>query len=193
MSNPVIDQISNRVSVPRLGKPAPAPELLAQVYQCALRAPDHMMLRPWRYLVVEGNARKRLGELFCESAKRSEGTLSEAQEDKYRAMPMRAPMLVVAISTNQSHPKVPVLEQQLSCGVGVGYMLLALQSMGFGGMWRTGPLAENEHLKEALGVAANETIIGFLYLGTPKGETKMVPQLELDDYFQIWQPESSKN
>jgi len=96
MSNPLIQLMQNRISSPRLMAPAPSAQVLGNIYQCALRAPDHMMLRPWRYLVVEEAVREELGELFAVSATMQEGELSERQLEKYRAMPLRAPMMLVA-------------------------------------------------------------------------------------------------
>lgn len=182
----MIEQIQQRVSSPRLTEPAPEPELLQEIFRCATRAPDHKVLRPWRYLVVEGDARVRLGELFCQSAEKTTGPLTPEQRDKLKAKPLRAPMILIGVSTNEEHPKVPVFEQQVSCGVGIAYMLLALQSEGFGGMWRTGAMAENVHLKAALGIDEKETIVGFLYLGTPLGEPKNIAPINLDDYFMSW-------
>jgi len=186
MNPELLNLMCKRVSSPRLEAPAPPVEVLEKIFQTALRAPDHMMLRPWRYLVVEGEARAKLGELLCEAALIDSPELTVAQCDKYRSMPLRAPMILIGISENQAHKKVPSEEQIVSCGVGMGYMLLALQSVGFGGVWRTGPMATNSVVKERLGIRAHETLVGFLYIGSPKGELKPVPELNTSDYFHNW-------
>lgn len=183
----LVELINQRVSFPRLGEPAPGDEVLQDMFKSAFRAPDHMMLRPWRYLLVQGDARQRLGETFCRLAVDEDPELSEVQREKLLNMPLRAPLIVVGISQNIDHPKVPVREQEISCGVGLGYMLLTLQARGFGGIWRTGPLAEHEGVKDALGVRSTETIVGFLYVGTPLGDAKPIPALEMRDFVQDWQ------
>lgn len=186
MEGSLSELICQRVSYPRLSEPVPSPEVLARIYQSALRAPDHMLLRSSRYLVIQGSARAQLGELFCEVACSDDANLSQATRDKYRAMPLRAPMILVGISSNREHAKVPAQEQVLSCGVGMGYMLLALNAEGFGGIWRTGFLARHPKVKAGLGLDSNETLVGFLYLGTPQGQPKPLPNLNIDDYFQCW-------
>jgi len=186
MNSEVLNLMCKRVSSPRLEAPAPPVDVLEKIFQTALRAPDHMLLRPWRYLVVEGEARAKLGELLCEAALKDAPALTAAQCDKYRSMPLRAPMILIGIAENKVHKKVPGEEQIVSCGVGMGYMLLALQSVGFGGVWRTGPMATNGTFKAKLGVRAHETLVGFLYIGTPKGELKPVPELHTSDYFHKW-------
>ncbi len=186
MTHPLVEMICNRVSYPRLTEPAPDQDVLENIYRSALRAPDHMLLRPWRYLVIQGDARVALGQLFCDAALADDPQVSISQQEKFRTMPMRAPMIVVGIAKPSPHPKVPLEEQLVSCGVGMGYMLLSLQAEGFGGIWRTGPLASDETVRAGLGVKEHETIVGFLYLGTPQGEGKSVPHFELDDFFVNW-------
>lgn len=186
MNPELLNLMCKRVSSPRLEAPAPPVAVLEKIFQTALRAPDHMLLRPWRYLVIDGDARAQLGELFCEAALKDSPRLTAAQCDKYRSMPLRAPMILVGIAENQVHKKVPSEEQVVSCGVGMGYMLLALQSVGFGGVWRTGPMATNTVVKAQLGVQVHETLVGFLYMGTPKGELRPVPELNTSDYFHQW-------
>jgi nitroreductase len=186
MSSNITDFISKRVSCPRLDEPVPSPAVLEKIISTSLRAPDHMMLRPWRYLIVRGQARERLGELFCEAALSDIPDLNQTQQEKYLSMPLRAPMMIIGVSTNQVHNKVPIEEQVISCGVGIGYMLLALQAEGFGGMWRTGPMADHAIVKQGLGIHTHETLVGFLYIGTPRGGCKSLPDIKVADYFQEW-------
>lgn len=189
--NTVIELLCQRTSCPRLTEPAPEGKCLEKVFQSAFRAPDHKMLRPWRYIVIEGAARAQLGELFVEAASRqlqgTGATLPEEKIDKLKAMPLRAPMLIVAIASPVDHPKVPLQEQVLSCAVGVGYMLVALQSLGFGGIWRTGEMAEDSYVKEKLGLRGAESIVGFLYVGTPVGEARVPEPLSTLEYVTNWQ------
>ncbi|MFT6029193.1 MAG: nitroreductase [Oleiphilaceae bacterium] len=198
MKTSLVELLCQRVSFPRLTEPAPNKQELDLVLKSALRAPDHMRLRPWRYLIIEGDARHKLGELFLSSAKLSSEDqvvqskenpaeeMTEIKAEKFKSMPMRAPMLIVAIASLVDHPKVPHEEQMLSCGVGVGYMLLALQALGYGGVWRTGDMALDKHVCEGLGLKSNESIISFLYIGTPVGEPKPLPNINPQDFFSDW-------
>lgn len=181
--NPVIDAILNRSSEPRLEAPAPDASVLEQVFACAARAPDHALLRPWRYLVVEGEGLDRLGELFENSAG-AEAT--ERQREKLRKMPSRAPMILVAIASPVSHPKVPVHEQTYSCAAGTAYLVLALRAAGFGAMWRTGDMAEHPLIREGLGLKESEFIIGFIYTGTVASEKPAVPRAEVSQFVSRW-------
>ena len=178
--------LHERVSVPRLMGPAPTLVQREALFRAALRAPDHAYLRPWRFLVVEGDGLERLGELFGRSALSDCADITAETLARYQGLPLRAPMMVIAISCHQAHPKVPEIEQDLACGVAVGNMLLAAHALGLGAVWRTGELAYHSVVREGLGVADNERIIAFLYLGQPLGARKALPELAVEDYFQTW-------
>ena len=60
--------IQNRNSVAHLAEPAPSIEEMKQVYKGALRAPDHAWLRPWQFIEIRGNARKRLSDSFIKAS-----------------------------------------------------------------------------------------------------------------------------
>lgn len=181
----IIDAIIKRASEPRLVAPAPDEALLQRVFECAARAPDHALLRPWRYLVIEGEGRTRLGEIFAQAMDDEAGASPEKQE-KLRNSPLRAPMIIVGIVCHTPHPKVPAIEQHASAAVGLGYLLLALQSAGFGAMWRTGAVAYHPRVASGLGLAENESITGFLYVGTVDSHKPEVPRAETADFVSRW-------
>lgn len=186
MPHPVTDFLIQRNSSAKLTSPAPDSGLLNTLFQTAFRAPDHGLLRPWRYLVIEGDGLERLGELFLESALTASPDLPQAQRDKFRKMPLRAPMVIVAIASIEADVKIPEIEQVMSAGVGVGYLLLSLQAEGYGGMWRTGPLAYNVDVAKGLGLTDQEKIVGFLYVGTPEGKAKAIPSHDVNAFVTKW-------
>lgn len=180
-----LEALIERVSCPVLQEPGPSAEQLELMFKAALRAPDHGALRPWRFLVIEGEARAKLGELYLQAALKADPELPQPRRDKLLNAPLRAPTLVVVIAVTQPHPKVPVLEQQVAAGCAAHAMLLAAHAQGIGAMWRTGELAYDAEVLAGLGLAENEGVIGYLYLGTaPK--TRKAPQLAVEDYVSHW-------
>jgi nitroreductase len=180
-----IELLHNRVSCPVLVEPGPTDTQLDSIFQAAMRAPDHGAIRPWRFLTVSGEARNNLGELFLKASLQDNPDLPEDRQDKVRNMPMRSPTLIVVIASTQEHPKVPVLEQEVAAGCAAQNILHAAHAMGLGAMWRTGDMAYHSVVRQGLGLAANETLIGYIYLGTPK-KLKKVPQHNMEDYVQTW-------
>ncbi len=180
------DLLHGRNSVAKLCEPAPGKEALENIYRAALRAPDHARLRPWRFLSVTGDGRNKLGELYARAlaARNSQATVAEL--DKARGKALRAPLIVVVVACIQAHPKVPKVEQLLSAGCAAHAMLLAVHALGFAGIWRTGANAFDRMVMDGLGLAANEELIGFLYLGTVDGKAKPLAELNVADYVQEW-------
>ncbi|HLV76328.1 MAG TPA: nitroreductase [Marinobacter sp.] len=171
-----------RASEPRLEAPAPPTEVLDEAFRCAARAPDHALLRPWRYLVIEGPALEALGDLFAACMPDATGP----EIEKARKAPLRAPMVIVGIASPRHHPKVPEVEQVMSAASGMAYLVLALQAAGYGAMWRTGPVAYLEEVRQGLGLSADERVVGFLYTGTVVQHKPPVPRPETRDYVAVW-------
>lgn len=155
-----------RHSCGRLVAPAPQGEALENILQAALAVPDHGGLHPWHFILCEGDGLGRLGALLADAAQRR-GEDADAVA-KLRQAPLRAPLVAVVVSRATDHPKVPVLEQQLSAGCAAMAMQMAAQAQGFGGIWRSGWVMFDQGVHQALGLADGEQIVGFVYLGTPE-------------------------
>jgi nitroreductase len=181
-----LDALLNRVSVPRLREPAPDAAQRELLFRAALRAPDHGQLRPWRFLTIEGAAREHLGELFAQALTAGGGEVSEEALAKARAMPLRAPLLVVVIARVKAHAKVPPQEQVIAAGCAAHAILLAAHAQGIGAVWRTGELAYNAQVATGLGLASDEQIVAFLYLGTAERELRKPAPLAVADFVSAW-------
>jgi nitroreductase len=176
-----IDALHQRTASPRLIEPAPSNSELETIYKAGLRAPDHGMLRPWRFLVVKAGAREKLGELFAENINPD----SEEQKIKLRNAPMRAPIVIVSVAEIQEHPKVPPVEQITATAAAIQNMSVAIHALGYASIWRTGKAAFNDGVKEALGFSSKDEIVGFLYVGTPAVQRE-IPENKTKDFFKEW-------
>lgn len=179
--------LQERTSTPLLVGPGPSAEQLQDIFKAALRAPDHARLRPWRFLTIAGEARHALGDVFVKTALASQPDLSDDAIKRFRNLPMRAPVLVALICKTTPHPKVPDIEQYLSVGAAAQNILNAAYAMGIGAMWRTGAVNYHPASAKGLGLAANERLLGFIYLGTPGGAKKKVETLDVEDFVKEWQ------
>ncbi|MCG8553662.1 MAG: nitroreductase [Proteobacteria bacterium] len=178
--------LASRCSNPKLGQPAPGDAVLDAVFEAAMRAPDHGLLRPWRLLTVRGTARERLGDVFARAELRQQPDASRATLDKARHKPLRAPLIVVVAACPRPHPKVPEIEQVLSAAaVGHG-ILLGLQAHGFAGFWRTGWYAYDAHVKEALGLRQRDSVVGFLYVGTATADPPAIARPDSRSLVSDW-------
>ncbi|WP_426141638.1 nitroreductase family protein [Pseudomonas sp. DWP3-1-2] len=182
-----LDVLLNRVSVPRLLDPAPDAAQREILFGAAMRAPDHGQLRPFRFLTVEGAARERMGDLLAQALQDSGEQVTPQALDKARLGPLRAPLVVVVIARLTDHFKVPRQEQLITAGCAAHSVLLAAYALGVGAVWRTGELAYSPLVAKGLGLAANEEVIAFLYLGTPQNPPRIAGKVDVADVVSEWQ------
>jgi nitroreductase len=161
----VITAIESRASALKLSTPGPTRAHLEQILKAGTRAPDHGRLRPWRFAVMEGDAKARLGDALAEVFKSKQPQATEAQLAGERAKVLRAPT-IIAVAAHTTPGKIPQVEQICAVAAGMENMFLAANALGYGAMWKTGAGAFDATVKRALGFAAEDHIIGFLYLGT---------------------------
>lgn len=166
----LINWIKSRRSIGNLSIPAPTESQIRAAIDCAVTAPDHKKLRPWRFIVTQGNARHDLGRAFLAAAEAQavqEGeALSEKSRQKNYNMPLRAPVIITVVTQMQVHKKVPPFEQMLSTGAAVQNLILALQAQGFSTVWRTGLLCNEPAVKAYFDVGQDDYVTAFVYTGS---------------------------
>lgn len=163
----VLDAINSRASAVRLDKPAPSREQMTKILEAGARAPDHGKLAPWRFIVLENESRNILGKAMMESMKASMPGVSDADLERERAKVDRAPVIVVvAAKTVDKGDKIPQIEQVLAAGAATQNVFLAANALGFGAMWKTGGAAYDPIVKRAVGLEAEDHIVGFVYVGS---------------------------
>lgn len=152
-----------------LTEPGPSAEDLDAILRVGMRVPDHRKLEPWRVLIIEGEARTKLGEVFAAARRLREPDVSDAALAEEMQLPLRAPVILCVISSPIHDPKkTPVWEQELSAGALCQNILIASQAMGWAGVWITEDAAFDSHVHAALGMHGHEQVAGFIYLGTAK-------------------------
>lgn len=170
-----IEALTTRRSPAKLVEPAPSDAELALMLRAGARAPDHGRLRPWRFILLKGAARERFGEVLAQSLAARNPAVPAEVVARERQKPLRAPVTLVVAAAVQPGHKIPVIEQVLAAGAAAQNVLLAAYALGFGGMWRTGDSAYDAGVKAALGLGAEDAIVGYLYLGTPAGRPLIPP------------------
>jgi nitroreductase len=148
--------------------PGPDSMQLRQILTAAARVPDHGKLFPWRFIVIEGEARSRFGEMLADVLKETEPNAATNERlGAERGRFERAPVVVAVVSRVREMIPIPVWEQQLSAGAVCQTMLIAATSLGFVANWITEWPAYHPLVKERLGLRPGERIAGFVYIGQP--------------------------
>ncbi len=178
----------NRHSTPAkaLTEPAPDNNQLKQIFEIAMCAPDHGRIKPYRFITIRGDARIALSNVFAQAVKRRDPDVSDEYLNKQKDKPLRSPLIVVVVACIIESQKIPEIEQMLSAGTAAHNILLASKAMGFGSIWLTGDNAYDPYVYEALGLAENEKIIGFVYLGTESIDISRSSDLNVDEKVSHW-------
>ncbi len=189
MENPVISFLAKRRSVKpdRLVAPGPAETELETILTIASRVPDHKKLAPWRFILIEGDARARLGDVVAEACVAAEKEPpSHVRLETERTRLMRAPLVVAVVSRVTPHRSAPEWEQVLSAGAACFNLCLAANALGYGTSWITEWIAYNKAVGAALGLGGNERIAGFVYVGTPSEPSDERERPALSDIVSRW-------
>lgn len=177
-----IDFLESRRSGSAKAMKAPGPDAsqLRRILGAGARVPDHGKLAPWRFIVIEGVAREKLGAVLAERVLALEPGASDVRLEIERNRFMRAPVIVAVVSHVVKDAPIPEWEQVLSSGAVCMTMLIAATSLGFVGNWITEWCAYDAVVTERLGLKDNERIAGFLYFGSPAAplEERVRPDLD---------------
>ena len=190
MDNPIIAFLSARRSVKpdRLVAPGPSAEELETILTIASRVPDHKKLAPWRFIVLEGDARARLGEVVAQACVAAEKEPpSHVRLETERTRLMRAPLVIAVISRVKAHRSAPEWEQILSAGAACFNLCLAANALGYGTSWITEWIAYNQAVGAALNLGDGERIAGFIYVGTATERSEDRERPALPDIVTRWQ------
>lgn len=190
-----LDQLIARRSAPAvlLGTPVPSEADLARVFRAAMAVPDHGGLKPWRFIVIRGEARARLGQVMAEAQKKRDPATDADALERERNKPLRSAMIIaVAVAIDAGNKKIPAQEQIVSGACAANTMLLAFQSLGYGAVMLTGPGAYNPDVKASLGLKATDAIVAYVYVGTAKSELPAArPRPDYSQFVREWTgPES---
>lgn len=171
----LFEAIRSRATAARLKAPGPTREDLERIIGAGVHAPDHGRLRPWRFVVLQGSARERLGESMAQRLREKVPDATPEQLDNERRKALRAPTIIVA-AARITKGKIPDIEQIEAVTAAVQNMLLAAHGLGYGAMWKTGPAAYDPNTKALLGLSAEDHIVALLYMGTIDTPGQLTPR-----------------
>ena len=166
----IIDFLLTRRSVTarNMTEPGPDADELDKILRAGMRVPDHGRLGPWRFIVIKGDARAAFGDVLGEAFKKENPDAFEELIEVERERFQRAPVVIAVASRSIKEHKIPEWEQTLSSGAACINMLNAAHAIGYAAQWLTEWPAYNADVAAALGLAENERVAGFVYVGTPK-------------------------
>lgn len=167
--------------------PGPTPVELRRILAVAARTPDHGKLHPWRFVHVAQDRRGAFADLLRRAYLADNPDPARLELEANDRFARQAPELVVALSLPTVPHKIPLWEQQLSCGAACMNLLLATHALGYAAGWVTGWAAYSPQVRAAFGAAGeHDRIAGFIFLGTPGAEQEERLRPALDEVAAEW-------
>lgn len=164
----LFEAIHSRQSQGKVKPDAVPRETIEKLLSAAVQAPNHYKVRPWRFVVLTGEGRNKLGDVMAASQMDRQPDLPQAAFDKTRSLPLRAPVVIAVGVDKPSEEKVIEIENVCAAAAACQNILLAAHGLGLGAIWRTGEWARDAKVKEFLGFAPDQNIVGFIYVGYPE-------------------------
>ena len=166
----LFEAIHGRQSVGKVKEDVVPHEMIEKLLSAAVQAPNHYKVRPWRFVVLTGEGRNKLGEVMAASQRDQHPDFPQAAFDKTRGLPLRSPVLIAVGADKPSEEKVIEIENVSAASAACQNLLLAAHGLGLAAKWRTGEWARDAKVKEFLGFSADQHIVSFLYIGYPEAE-----------------------
>jgi len=178
-----LDLLRTRRSVKpvEMSGPGPGAAEIDALLTIASRVPDHGKLIPWRFIVFEGDARLKAGESIAAAFKGKYPDATGEQVAFESGRLARAPLVIAVVSRAGPHVKIPEWEQVLSAGAAAMNLVTAAHALGYAANWITEWYAYDRGVLDALGVAPNEKIAGFVHIGRVKEKPDDRPRPPLGD------------
>ena len=169
-----------RRSVPRCGGEVER-AVVEKLLSAAVRAPNHHLTQPWRFVVLRGDARAELADAWAAGLTR-QGKDASRVSDKVT----RAPVIICVVERpHLDNPKVVEVEEHHAVGAAIQNILLTAHALGLGAMHRTGTATRFPEVRDYLGARPDELVAGFIYVGHPPADDGARPQSRRTDPAEI--------
>lgn len=164
----LFEAIHGRTTISKVKPDALPRETIEKLLSAGAQAPNHYKVRPWRFAVLTGDGRKKMGDVIAASFLEKNPSVPAEALEKPRALPLRAPV-VIAVGADKPAPDTKAIEIENISAASAACMniLLAAHALGLGAIWRTGEWARDAKVKEFLGFDTDQHIVGFIYVGHP--------------------------
>jgi nitroreductase len=171
----VTDLLWGRRSVGKFRPETVDRAMLERVITAATWAPNHHLTEPWRFVVLTGAARDALGEAHARAVARAKPDHPTDGLRKEARRPLRAPVVIGVIYVATAIDPVVAREDRDAVAAATQNLLLAAHAEGLGAIWRTGIMVDEDEVQDHLGLARDDAIVAFVYLGWPSGPNPEPP------------------
>lgn len=189
-SDEMLDYLLSRRSLVakkgQLVEPGPSKGELEEILTVGARVPDHGKLCPFYFIVFEGEARAKAGDVIAKIYAKNNPDQRDDKIEAERERFMRSPC-VVGVVYRARQGKHPLWEQMMSAGAACQNLILAANASGFGAQWLTEWYAYDDDTRKAFGLDGRDVVAGFIYIGTPAAEAEERERPDLSMIVNHWE------
>ncbi|MCM3718960.1 nitroreductase family protein [Fictibacillus phosphorivorans] len=183
------EAIKTRRSIGKVKDDPVSSDAIKKILEAGTYAPNHYRTEPWRFFVLIGDSRKKLGGVLEDIARLENVDLVpdewNKKAEKARNNPLRAPVIIAVGVEPGDKKNVMIKEEYAAVCSAIQNMLLTAHALGLGAIWRTGGAAYHEKVKEFFGLTPKGEMAGFIYIGYPDLTPKAVKKTDFEDYT-VW-------
>ena len=176
------EAIQTRRSIPIVTEQVVPTNLIEKILESGTYAPNHYRTQPWRFFVLRGEGREKLGEVFGDItlSKHDEKDFAsiEAKVTRSKKNPLRAPVIIAVGVEPGKGTNVILKEEYAAVNSAVQNMLLTAHALGLGAIWRTGAICYEPKVSDFFGLSAKGEIVAFIYLGYSNIEPKTLAKID---------------
>lgn len=166
----VATAITDRRTIKQFLPEPVAPATITQLIDLAVWAPNHRLNEPWRFYVLTGDARRRLGEIAAAittakvGAAGGDPAVTARKAGEAAAAWSSVPTLIFVTMVGDPNPEIDLENYGAVC-CAIQNLTLAAHVIGIGTSWSSGVIAAAPALLTLVGAGANERMVGLLRLG----------------------------
>jgi nitroreductase len=182
----LLDVIKSRQSVGKVTEEEVPREVLEQIIEAGTRAPSHYNTQPWKFFVMTGEGRARLGQVYGEievlekGKEASEEDRKQMYEKKFKKA-FRAPAVIGVTCSPVDNGLAVEPEERAAVAACVQNMLLAVHALGYAAIWRTGEACYHPLMRQKFALGEQETMMGLIYIGKPASAVPQRPRVDIGE------------
>jgi len=178
----MIEAIKSRRTIGRVKQDPVAKETIETLLEAAKWAPSHHNTQPWRFIVMTGQGRQKLGEGYAKVTAAENGELDAERLQREIKKAFRSPVVIAAICSPGDDPRAIKAEEMAAAHAAVQNLLLMASTLGLGAIWRSGAPMYHPVMKEHFALREDEELVGFIYLGYPDMEPPAIGRKDIEQF-----------
>ncbi|MBU2995247.1 nitroreductase [Cellulophaga baltica] len=177
----LFDLIKNRRSVfPAQYNDQPiAKETIEKVLEAANWAPSHRKTEPWRFKVLQGESKEKLGLFLSLKYLENDASPKEFKAKKIIQNPKSAAAVIAICMQRDPEESVPEWEEVAAVAMAVQNMWLMCTELGIGAYWSSPGLIK--YMGEFFEMNRGEVCLGFFYMGNYDEKVSDAVRMPLED------------